>query len=123
MKTARQLSLAKRVARQLKKDPEHFAKIAARGKGKSAPGRARPVNKELSAKGGRNRNNSMQKQQRRQRSIELAGKIEQDMKQRSHKEKVMARQSEDRKSLKHRNITKLIGEWDENETTTVDEWS
>lgn len=122
MKTARQLSTAKRVARQLKKDPEHFAKIAAQGKGKAAPGRARPVNIETSAKGGRNRNNSMQKQQRRRRSIELADKLQRDIKERSHKEKVILKQMEERKSLKHRNIRETIGDWDENETTPVDEW-
>lgn len=75
MKTATQLAAIKRTRRLLRADPEHFAKLAAKGKGKPAPGRARVINKEASALGGRSRGKGMQHQQRQKRSKELEQKL------------------------------------------------
>lgn len=60
-----------RAAEKLAKDPEYFAKLAARGKGRKAPNRARKVDKEAAAKGGKNRGKSTAYQERVNRSKEL----------------------------------------------------
>lgn len=115
MKSARQIAAAKRAARLLRKDPDHFAKLAAKRKGEKNPNMARPVIPEASAKGGSNRGNGEKEQQRRARSKELQRKLEE--------ETIKKADTETRPTKPIQRKTKATeGEWNEEETTTLGEW-
>lgn len=111
-----------RAAKLKAKDPEYFAKLAAKGKGKPAPNRARSREQiiEAAAKGGRSRGMGKTYQKRVQRSIELERKIEEDRLRAIQHRKVLR---EKRAKDKQRIETKRIMEgWNEDEVS-VDKWA
>ena len=111
-----------RAARALSKDPEYFAKLAARGKGKAAPNRARPINTETASKGGQNRNQSEKYQERKRRSEELQEKLRLEQIEQSRTEATRKKRLQEVK--RKRDIKKQLIEtkgWDDDETT-VDDW-
>lgn len=121
MKTPRQLSHEKKARMLLKKDPDYFAKLAAKRKGETNPNMARPVDKEKSARGGLNRGKSMREQNRRQRSKELEEKL------RAVKDdepaKLVHKKQRDQEIKQNTNWeTETEGGWGNEETTNLDEW-
>jgi len=122
MKTAKQLSAEKKARSLLRKDPDHFAKLAAKRKGTKNPNMARPQDKEKSARGGLNRGNSMREQTRRQRSKELEEKLR-EVKD-DEPTKVVHKKKRDAKIKQDINWeTENEGVWDNEETTNLDKWS
>lgn len=83
---------------------------------------ARPVDKEKSALGGRNRGKSMQQQNRQQRSKELEAKLRQQKD--DVPAKVIHKQKRDEEIKQNTNWEdETEGVWDNEETSNLDKWT
>lgn len=108
-----------RAAKLKAKDPEYFAKLAARGKGKSAPKRARAVTKEVAQKGGLRRGKGVAYQARVNRSQELERLLAEE--QEAKLQQAEARRKRAATKKQEKKNKRILEEWNEDETT-VDNW-
>lgn len=106
-KTARQISHAKKAARLMKKDPEYFAKLAARRKGEKNPNMARSNAAEAGKKGGLMKNGTKHRL-RKERSAELQEKLKKGTIEHP-KAKIVRKINQERKERKHGDV------WEEKE--------
>ena len=118
--TSRQEAARLRRDSLLAKDPDYFKKLAAKGKGKKAPGRGFAANKDLAreagAKGGKSRGTGTKaKQVAKSDALHKQIKDEIEAKEKKNQQRVA-------KIKRTKNINKVNKEWGDDNETTDFEW-